>query len=94
MELHDALRAHRTAQREERLAAGPLWEDHGLVFAQVNGRPIDPRRDWGQWKELLHAAGVRDARLHDARHTAATLLMTQGCPREWRCRCSATRRSA
>jgi integrase len=80
VELHEALRVHRTAQTEERLAAGPLWEDHGLVFAQRNGRPIDPRRDWGQWKELLHAAGVRDARLHDARHTAATLLMTQGVP--------------
>jgi integrase len=79
-ELHEALRVHGTVQREERLAAGPLWEDHGLVFAQRNGRPIDPRRDWSQWKELLHTAGVRDARLHDARHTAATLLMTQGVP--------------
>lgn len=41
------------------------------------GGPIDPRRDWAEWKDLLQAAGVRDARLHDARHTAATLLLQQ-----------------
>ncbi len=34
--------------------------------------------DWDDWKTLLKAAGVRDARLHDARHTAATLLLAQG----------------
>ena len=32
-------------------------------------------RTGGHWKALLAAAGVRDARLHDARHTAATLLL-------------------
>ena len=42
------------------------------------GRPIDPRADWASWKALLAEAGVRDARLHDARHTAATLLLVQG----------------
>ena len=32
------------------------------------------------WKTLQKAAGIRDARLHDARHTAATLLLAQGVP--------------
>ncbi|MDX6268719.1 MAG: integrase, partial [Frankiales bacterium] len=73
-----ALRTHRVQQLEERMAAGPLWEDRGLVFAQWNGRPLDPRQDWSEWKIILKAAGVRDARLHDARHTAATLLLEQG----------------
>lgn len=77
-QLRDALRAHRTAQLAERIAAGPAWQDHGLVFAQVNGRPIDPRADHRAWRCLLAAAGVRSARLHDARHTAATLLLQQG----------------
>ena len=76
-QLSDVLRAHRTTQLEERLRAG---SDRDFVFAQPNGRPIDPRRDWHDWKALLTAAGVRDARLHDARHTAATLLLTQGAP--------------
>ena len=48
------------------------------MFAQRNGQPIDPRRDHRQWKALLATAGVPDARLHDARHTAATLLLEQG----------------
>jgi len=59
--LRDALRAHRAAQLEERLAAGSEWQEHGLLFAQVNGRPIDPGSDWKSWKALLALAGVRDA---------------------------------
>lgn len=74
------LRAHRQKQLEERLAAGSAWEDHGYVFAQRTGRPLDNRRDYGAWLELLAAAGVRRARLHDARHTAATLLLEQRVP--------------
>jgi integrase len=77
--LIEALRAHRAAQLEERLRAGSEWQnDQGLVFTQSNGRPIDPRADNRAWKSLLREAGVRDARLHDARHTAATLLLLQG----------------
>ena len=76
--LIEGLKSHRAAQLEERLQAGSEWQDHGLVFAQPNGKPIDPRADNRAWKALLLAAGVRDARLHDARHTAATLLLLQG----------------
>lgn len=78
--LRDGLKAHRVRQSEQRLAAANVWEDGGFVFCQGNGRPIDARRDWAEWKRLLKAAGVRDARLHDARHTAATLLLQQGVP--------------
>ena len=78
--LTEALRAHRTAQREERLRAGSEWQDHGLVYTQVNGRPIDPRSDHRQWQALLKRAGVPPARLHDARHTAATVMLTLGVP--------------
>jgi integrase len=76
--LVQALRAHRTAQLEERVAAGPLWQDKDLVFAQPNGRPIERKSDWRAWKNLLQEAGVRDVRLHDGRHTAATLLLSEG----------------
>lgn len=79
-QLASALRAHRSAQLAERIAAGEAWTDSDLLFCQATGRPIDPRRDWGDWKALLVAAGVRDARLHDARHTAATMLLQQGVP--------------
>ncbi len=78
--LRDALRTHRAAQAAERIAAGSAWEDHDLVFCQKNGRPLDPRSDHRAWRSLLAAAKVRPARLHDARHTAASLLLQQGVP--------------
>ena len=79
-QLRDALRAHRVRQHEQRLAAAGVWADGGFVFCQANGRQLDARRNWQDWKALLTFAGVRDARLHDARHTAATMLLQQGVP--------------
>jgi integrase len=72
------LREHKRSQSAERLAAGPAWEDWDLVFCSPVGAPLDPHADWDDWHALLSAAGVRWARVHDARHTAATLLLEQG----------------
>jgi len=72
------LRAHRTAQTAERLRAGSAWRDTGHVFTDERGQPLDPRRDWAAWKALLLVAGVRDARLHDARHSSATFALLDG----------------
>ena len=72
------LRAHRRQQAAERLAAGAAWRDWDLVFCTPTGAPVDSRSDWADWHELLKEAGVREARVHDARHTAATLLLEQG----------------
>jgi hypothetical protein len=65
--------------------SGPAW---GGRAAPRPGpaRGVTPRRggsierteDWRAWKAILRQAGVRDARVHDARHTAATLLIEQG----------------
>lgn len=77
-ELVPLLKAHRTAQAQERLAAGEHWEDNDLVFCRRNGRPLDRSDDWREWKAILRAAEVRDARVHDGRHTAGTLLIEQG----------------
>lgn len=48
------------------------------MFATPTGEPVNPNTDYHQWKELLKAAGLRDGRLHDARHTAATVLLILG----------------
>lgn len=76
--LVDVLRQHRAEQDRERLSAGQLWNDEGWVFATPTGRPLNPSSDYHEWKRLLKAAQVRDARLHDARHTAATVLLVLG----------------
>jgi hypothetical protein len=44
-------------------------------FATPVGQPINPRTDYTEWKRLLKEAGLREARLRDARHTAATVLL-------------------
>lgn len=77
-QLVKALKAHRRAQRLERMAAAEWWADEEMVFCQPDGKPIDPRADYTQWRAILAAAGVGHVRLHDARHTAATLLRAQG----------------
>jgi integrase len=69
------LEAQRAAQAQEREQAGDLWQEDGYVFTTLTGRPINPNTDFHEWKDLLKEAGVRDGRLHDARHTAATLLL-------------------
>jgi site-specific recombinase XerD len=77
-ELIKQLRVHRRRQNTERLAAGKVWEDWDLVFCSPSGAPVDPHDDWEDWHSLLATAHVREARVHDARHTAATLLLEQG----------------
>lgn len=69
---------HRVAQSDEQALASDYWDDHDLVFCQPTGRPIDATADARDWRDLLATAGVRRARLHDARHTTATLLLVQG----------------
>ncbi|MGY1436617.1 tyrosine-type recombinase/integrase [Streptomyces reniochalinae] len=79
-QLADLLRAHQGKQEAERVAAGDDWHDGGWLFATRDGRGTSTRIDYDEWKELLKAAKVRDGRLHDARHTAATVLLILGVP--------------
>ena len=58
-------------------ANGRSWD---LVFRQPDGKPVGHKRDHADWKSLLVDAGVRDARLHDALHTAASLLLLLKVP--------------
>jgi integrase len=75
-----ALRAHRTRQLEDRLAAGPEWQERGLVFTNISGGPVEPVTLRRRFKRLLKAAGLSDARFHDLRHSAASLMLAQGVP--------------
>jgi integrase len=44
------------------------------------GAALNTVTDYREWKALLKAAGLREARLHDARHTGATVLLILGQP--------------
>jgi integrase len=73
-----ALRMHRVRQLEARLVAGGRWQDRGLVFTSTVGTPFEPRNVTRQFKALLTAAKLPNIRLHDLRHSCATLLLAQG----------------
>lgn len=74
----EALRAHRKAQLAERLALGPAWQDNGLVFCREDGAAIHPDRVSKLFDQHIAAAGVPRIRLHDLRHTHATLALQAG----------------
>ncbi|MFJ8936405.1 tyrosine-type recombinase/integrase [Streptomyces sp. NPDC102365] len=79
-QLVDLLRSHAKAQEGERATAGKRWQENGLVFPDEHGCSPSHRRDWAEWKALLAEAKIRDGHLHDARHTAATVLLILGVP--------------
>jgi integrase len=79
-ELVTLLRTHQAEQDRERRAAADLWTDTGYVFTTPTGGPLNPRSDYTEWKRLLVRAGVPERRLHDARHTAATVLLLLQIP--------------
>jgi integrase len=74
-----ALRAHRQRQLEHRLRLGPDYADDGLVFATYAGGPLMARNVIRAFKALATGAGLpRETRIHDLRHTTATMLLASG----------------
>ena len=74
----DALRAHKLAQLEQRVALANVWQDRGLVFASETGGFIGKSTIQKHFPRLLAAAGLPRIRFHDLRHTAATLMLGRG----------------
>jgi integrase len=72
------LMEHKAEQDIERIESFDYWTEHGLVFPNELGGPMDDRNDYRAWVKLLRVAKVRRIRLHDGRHTAATLLLAEG----------------
>jgi integrase len=75
----DVLREHRRRQREERLIAGPVWDSStDLVFRDEVGGLVHP--DWftREFGRVVTISGLVPIRLHDLRHTYATLALKAG----------------
>lgn len=73
-----ALRALRAAQASERLAIGSGYPDLGLVAVHEDGSAIRPEWYSDEFARLASAARVPVIRLHDARHTAASIMLDAG----------------
>ena len=65
--------AHRKAQLAERLRAGPLWPDTGIVFVREDWAAVPPRAHHDVVQRSVADAGPGAIRLQDLRHTAAPL---------------------
>lgn len=74
----ELLTLHAASQQREREAACDLWTETGYVFTTQRGRSVNPSTDYHEWKRLIDKAKVPEKRLHDARHSAATLLLLLG----------------
>jgi integrase len=77
----DALEAHRERQEHQRADAQDAWIENGLVFTTGTGNPLDGRNLRGrQFPKLLATAGLPAMRIHDLRHSAASMLLAEGVP--------------
>ena len=74
----ESLKLHKKFVSEMRLGYGSQWQDNDLVFPSPDGSPKQSTLDFNDWKRALRLCGIKPRRLHDARHTAATLMYAQG----------------
>lgn len=72
----------REAQRQEALAEllGTRWPNSVLVVVDELGSPPHPDTLSKEWREALTGAELPHVRLHDARHSCATLMHLDGVP--------------
>jgi len=73
-----ALRGHLSLIEQLKERAGSSWVENNLVFPDGFGNFRSPKTDYAEWKKALKLCGIATKRLHDARHTAATLMYAQG----------------
>lgn len=78
--LHVALTAARERQRIERDLAGSAYRSGTYVVSNEIGDAYSPAVLSRYWRDMLVRVGMRHIRLHDARHTCATLMHLQGVP--------------
>jgi integrase len=60
------------------LLAGYTFSDDRLVFCHADSKPLSPNSVTRSWNSLTQKAGVKKIRLHDARHTHASILLKAG----------------
>jgi len=72
------LAEQRTQQENIKQSLGLTLSDEDLVFSQYDGKPLLPDSVTQAWRNLARRTGLKGIRLHDARHTHASLMLKQG----------------
>ena len=57
---------------------GAVWHDEGWVIAKEDGRHVDPNHITTSFKVIRTKLELPPVRLHDLRHTHASLLLRAG----------------
>ena len=79
----EALRTHHVRQATERLMAGKLWTDHGLVFASQAGTPLDASHVRRAFKAITKRAGLGENWTpRELRHSFVSIMSDNGVPIE------------
>ena len=79
-EVVEVLRAARKTQAEERLAFGAGYGSGEYVASDEAGQPYHPNLLTFRWGRMLDGLDIERVRLHDARHSCATLMHLRGVP--------------
>jgi integrase len=79
-EVVKSLGSHKARQAAERLKAGEVWQESGLIFTTEIGSPIDPRNLHRDFVKVSEAAGLGRWHLHELRHSATSLMLSEGIP--------------
>ncbi len=72
------LRSHRVRQLQERMLLGGAYDDQDLVVCQADGTPLHPKTLSYHFAQASRRAGLPVIRLHDLRHSHATLALKAG----------------
>lgn len=72
------LKEHKEKQEATRAMLGISLKDDDLVFSTLEGKPLRPNTVSRAWTMLAARCGLKPIRLHDARHTHASLMLKQG----------------
>ena len=72
------LREHAGRQADDLEKAGELWQESDLVFTDLIGRPVHPNTFTKLFAKHVADAALPRIRLHDLRHTHATLALKSG----------------
>lgn len=78
----EMMRAHRSRQLQERMEAGPAWEDSGLVFTMPDGRALRPEYVSHVFLDHCREADLPEIGVHGLRHTYATVALRAGVEAE------------
>jgi len=72
------LQDYKDKQAVQRVVKGTRLSEDDLIFSNVEGKPLLPNTVTHAWVKLVRRAGLKGVRLHDCRHSHASIMLKQG----------------